>query len=358
MPRKSATIRDVAKLAGVGVSTVSYVLNGNDSHVSPATREQIVAAARELNYRPNAIARSMVKQKTGTIGLIITELQNPLFVPVTEGVEEILRSDGYPILLVSANDVQSEINAIELLRAQQVDGFIFMSLSISYPTDHLVQLEADDMPFIIINRDLEPGLFNQIQFDDRGAGRLAAQHLLSLGHTHIAVLCGPCSDSLARSRRRSAVERYAGWCEVLNSHNLPVVSEWVLDGHYTYEGGYEAAQQLLALIRHSSEPPTALFVANDMMAVGALRAFAEGGLRIPEDLAVVTVGGTPLLEYTFPPLTTVQQPIAEAGRVAARLLVDWMKRGKPEPNQLVSLSFDLKIRTSCGAASTSSLKRV
>ena len=109
MRRKAVTIRDVAKLAGVGISTVSYVLNGNDQHVGPTTREQILAAARELNYRPNAIARSMVKQTTSTIGLIITELQNQLFVPIVEGVEEILRGHGYHILLASAADVDSKL---------------------------------------------------------------------------------------------------------------------------------------------------------------------------------------------------------------------------------------------------------
>src|SRR5437868_1696723 len=109
MNRKSVTIRDVAKLAGVGMSTVSYVLNGDETHVSPATRDQILAAARQLNYRPNAIARSMVKRKTATVGLIITEIKNPLFAPVTEGVEEALRAEAHHTLLVSANDVESEI---------------------------------------------------------------------------------------------------------------------------------------------------------------------------------------------------------------------------------------------------------
>src|SRR4051812_21848378 len=109
MGRKAATIRDVAKYAGVGVSTVSYVLNGHDNHVSPTTRDLILAAARDLNYRPNAIARSMVRRKTATIGLIITELQNALFIPVTEGVEEVLRTEGYHILLASAGDMAGEI---------------------------------------------------------------------------------------------------------------------------------------------------------------------------------------------------------------------------------------------------------
>src|SRR5947209_4726760 len=148
MRRKSTTIRDVAKLAGVGVSTVSYVLNGHDQHVSATTREHILAAARELNYRPNAIARSMVKQQTAVIGLIITELQNPLFVPVTEGVEEVLRAEGYHIMLVSVNDLEGELSAIETLRSQQVAGIIFMSLSLRYPSDHLTRLRQEGFHFV------------------------------------------------------------------------------------------------------------------------------------------------------------------------------------------------------------------
>src|SRR5258708_17599060 len=129
MVHKAVTIRDVAKEAGVGVSTVSYVLNGDYNRVAPATRDLILKAARDLKYRPNAIARSMVKQKTTAIGVILTEMQNPLFAPVTDGVETVLRSNGYHMLLASAGDYDSEVRAVEALREQQVRGFIIMSLS-------------------------------------------------------------------------------------------------------------------------------------------------------------------------------------------------------------------------------------
>ncbi len=350
MARKPATLRDIAKLAGVGVSTVSYVLNGDEGRVSPGTKEQILAAARELNYRPNAIARSMAKQKTATIGLIITELQNPLFVPVTEGVEEVLRLEGYHIVLASTYDLQSEINAIELLRAQQVDGFILMSLSVHLPSDHLAQLDADDVPFVVINRDLEAGLFNQIHFDDRGAGRTATQHLIDLGHRRIATISGVRESTAEYDRRRSAIERHQGWQDALESSGSPSGEDWVFAGNYTYEGGYRAAQQLVAQARNSPQPPTGVFIASDMMAIGALRGFFEAGLRIPQDLAVTTIGDPPYAAYTIPPLTTLSLPVVEAGRVAARLLIDWLKFGKPAQSQQVLLDFELIIRASCGAS--------
>jgi DNA-binding LacI/PurR family transcriptional regulator len=348
MGRKAVTIRDVAQRAGVGVSTVSYVLNGRDDHVSTTTRELILAAARELNYRPNQIARSMVRKKTATIGLIITEVQNPLFAPITEGVEAVLRLEGYHIILASAGDPDSEVSAVETLRAQQVDGLIFMSLSLRFPTGHLRKLHEEEFPFVVINRDLDDSSINLIQFDDRGAGRMATEHLIALGHTRIGTISGPMStDPLLR--RRSTFDRYEGWREALAAHHLQAPSDLVADGGYTYAGGYCAVQQLLEQSARSSERPTALFVANDMMAVGVLKALYEAGVRVPQDMAVVAIGDPPFAAYTIPALTTLVMPIVEAGQVAARLLIDWLSAGKPAQAQHITLKFALQIRESCGA---------
>jgi DNA-binding LacI/PurR family transcriptional regulator len=202
------------------------------------------------------------------------------------------------------------------------------------------------VPFVVINRDLEPGLFNQIQFDDKGAGQHATRHLINLGHQRIGTICGP------QKARRSAVARHEGWQDALASQGFPIVQDWIVDGEYTYEGGYRAAQRLLPIIRRAKEPPTALFIANDMMALGALWALQEAGLHIPQDLAIVTVGDPPFAAYTIPPLTTLALPVVKAGQVAARLLIDWLKYDKPAHNQHIVLDFDLKIRQSCGASLT------
>src|SRR5579859_167086 len=180
MRRKLITIRDVAEHAGVSASTVSHVLNGNAQHVGDVKRKRVLEAVELLRYRPNAIARSMVRQQTATIGLILTEIDNPLFIPVISGVEDVLRPAGYHIVLASAPDVESEIQAIETLRSQQVDGFIFMSLSICYPFDHLIRLKNEGVPFVVINRCLDDSDIPLVRWDDRGAGYLATQHLLSL----------------------------------------------------------------------------------------------------------------------------------------------------------------------------------
>jgi LacI family transcriptional regulator len=348
MGRKAVTIRDVAKRAGVGVSTVSYVLNGKDEHVSAPTRALILAAVRDLNYRPNQIARSMVRKKTATIGLIITELQNPLFVPVTEGVEGVLKPEGYHIILASANDLTNEIEAIETLRAQQVDGFIFMSLSFRYPTDHLRRLLDEEFPFVVINRDLDDSDINLIQFDDRGAGRSATEHLIALGHRQIGMISGPMGDEPLPCRR-SAIERYEGWREALAASNLPARPDWVMAGGYTYAGGYRATRQLMTQTTGPSERPTGLFVSSDMMAIGALKALYDMGIHVPVDIAIVSIGDPPFAAYTVPALTTLAMPVVEAGQVAARMLVDNINLGKRSPAQHNTLKFDLQIRESCGA---------
>jgi LacI family transcriptional regulator len=339
------TIKDVAERAGVGISTVSYVLNGNLKRVGPATRERVLEAMRDLNYRPNAVARSMVKRSTKTIGLVIMELDNPLFVPVTHGVEAILRDEDYHILLVSVVDLEGEVQAIETLRSQQVDGFIFMSLSIRYPSDHILRLKEEGIPFVLINRYLEDSEVNLVRIDDFGAGLEATRHLVSLGHTKLGIISGPIYN---KWDRRSPIQRYAGWEQILKEYELPVQPEWVILSDYTFEGGYQAIQQLLAQTTGAVGRPTALFVANESMAVGALQALHEHGLRVPQDIAIVSVGDPPFAAYTIPALSTFSLPMEEAGQTAARILLDWIKSEKaPEPQQIV-LPCTPRIRQSCG----------
>ncbi|MDB5082291.1 MAG: hypothetical protein JWP00_4215 [Chloroflexi bacterium] len=339
MKNNTVTIRDVALKAGVSVGTVSHVLNGASRHVGALTRERVLSAAQVLQYRPNVIARSMVKRATATIGLVITQLNNPLFVPVTEGVESVLREEGYGIILASANDMPGEIQAVETLRSRQVDGFIFMSLSVLYQGDHLLDLNRQGVPFVVINRSLEAPEINRVLVDDIGASRQATAHLLNLGHSNVATITGPCADRL------SAVKRYQGWLAELTARDIKPRPGWIVAGDYTYESGYQAACRLLQTVPH----PTALFIANESMAVGALKALADAGVNVPRDIAIVTVGDPPFAAYTTPSLTTMALPVMEAGRIAARLLVDWLKYGRPDPAQKITLPCELKVRESCGS---------
>jgi LacI family transcriptional regulator len=349
MRRKTATIRDVAQLAQVSVSTVSQVLNGNTRYVKEAKRESVLKAAQELQYRPNAIARSMVKRRTATIGVVFTSVVTDLFVQIVESIQEILRPEGYSIILASAPDVESEIQAIETLKAQQVDGFIFMSFmfeNFQKQSVHLLRLKEDGIPLVVINRPFEQDYdLNQIQFNHKEAGYLAAKHLINLGHTSIATISGPLHHD---PPWLSAIDRQEGWLQALQEHNLAIVPEWICDGNYTYEGGYEATRQLLKHCKRGSQRPTALFVANDKMALGALRALYYQGVQVPRDIALVAVGDPPYAAHTFPALTTFAHPIAQAGHLATRILLDQLHSNDITQTQRVMLSYPLLIRESCG----------
>src|SRR5579862_1044204 len=311
--RKAVTIRDVAQLAQVSVSTVSQILNGNTQYVGEAKRERVLNAVQELQYRPNAIARSMVKRKTATVGVVFTSILGEIFVPIVKCIQDVLRPQGYNIILASAPDLDSEILAIETLKAQQVDGFIFMSfmaMGLRNQSAHLVRLKEEGFPLVVINRALEKEYdLDQIQFNHWETGYLATKHLINLGHTRIATISGPLHHI---PPWLSSIERQRGWSQALSEHDLEIVPEWILDGGYSYEGGYKAAQQLIRHWETGREHPTAVFVANEQMTMGALRAFYYQGMRVPHDLALVTVGDPSYAAHMFPTLTTFAHPLTEA----------------------------------------------
>jgi len=349
MRRKSVTIRDVAQMAEVSISTVSQVLNGNNQYVGEAKRDRVLAAVQALQYRPNAIARSMVKRRTATVGVVFTSVLGELFVPIVKCIQEVLHPLGYSIILTSTPDAESEMQAIETLKAQQVDGFIFMSFrspDSQHRSAHLLPLKDEGIPFVVINRSVEKDYgLNQIQFNEREAGYLATKHLINLGHTSIATISGPLNHV---PPWKSAVERQQGWLEALKEHNLEVVPEWIYDGQYNYKGGYQAALQLLEHWKQQRQWPTAVFIANENMTLGALRAFYYHGVRVPNDIALVTVGDPGYAAHMFPALTTFAHPLKDAGHIATRILLDQIQSTNTLPAQNVMLSYQLHVRESCG----------
>jgi LacI family transcriptional regulator len=345
MKKESVTIRHVAQRAGVSVTTVSNVLNGNLRHVGEATRTAVRQAMDDLNYRPNAIARSMVRQTTATIGLVMSEIQNPVLVPVLDGVAEVLAAEGFRLVLAEADNVEAEATAIETLREQQVAGLLFMLLSYRYPAEHLQKLHGDGLPFVLLNRAVNDRSLNQVLFDDTGAALMATRHLLGLGHSRIGLISGSLQTI---PLRQSAHNRWLGWRQALEGQNLEPDESWIFDGGYTFEGGYRAAQEFLARRKTVANPPTALFVANDAMAVGVLKAVQEAGVKVPSDLALVAIGDPPFAAYTYPALTTVALPVQDAGRRAAHLLLDWIRNGQPDRAQQITLNCSLVVRETCG----------
>jgi LacI family transcriptional regulator len=347
MRRKTVTIKSVANRAQVSVSTVSQVLNGNSSYVSADKRERVLQAAEELQYRPSAIARSMVNRRTTTVGMIFTSVVDHLFIHVIRTIETVLRPEGYTIFLTNTPDVESEIQAIRALQDRQVDGFIFMSMTSASESAHLLRLKNEDVPVVVINRSLEAGSdLNQIHWNDWEAGYLATRHLLHLEHTHIATISGPLQG---QPHWQSAFDRHRGWQQALEEQGISPSTDWAFDGNYTYQGGYAATMQLLKQAGKKSKLPTALFIANDEMAVGTLRALHYAGIRVPQEIALVNVGSTPFTTHMAPALTSLAHPVAEAGKIAARLLLEQITSDDPLPTQNIMLDFNLQIRESCGS---------
>lgn len=347
MRRKAVTIRSVAQRAQVSISTVSQILNGNSRYVSADKRERVLRAAEELQYRPNAIARSMVKQRTATVGMIFTSVVDHLFIHTMRRVQTILGPEGYTIFLADTPDIESEMQAITALQDRQVDGFIFVSMTSVSESAHLLRIKEAGVPLVVINRPLGQDCdLNQIHWNDWEAGYLATRHLLNLGHTHIATISGPLQGL---PHWQSAFDRHQGWQQALAEQGISASPGWSFDGNYTYEGGYEATMQMLKQAGAKSKLPTALFVANDEMAVGTLRALHYAGVRVPQEIALVNVGDTPFTTHMAPALTSLAHPIAEAGEMAAHLLLEQIVANDPLPAQNIMLSFDLRIRESCGS---------
>lgn len=295
------TLHDVAARAGVSKSLVSLALQGS-SKVAPASRDAILAAADELGYRPNRTASSLVRQRTRTIGVHILDLHNPVFAEILDGVHEAVRGHGYSTLLVTGNaDPATERTEITRLLESRVEGLILIAHRLS--DDDLAQIAAE-VPTVVVTWQTHgiPGL-DSVSGDDVVGARLAVDHLVALGHERIVHVSGG-DNRIARQRR-------TGYEQAMVAHGLAPV---VVDGAFTESGGYAGARAAV------DAGATALFVANDLAAIGALAALRDRGLCVPDDVSVVGYDGMRLLDSLD--LTTVAQPLADMGRAAADLLIE------------------------------------
>lgn len=342
MARRQARSHEVAKLAGVSRTTVSFVLNNVPGvKISEETRQRVLDAARELNYYPTAAARSLASGKTQRIGLILGEGQERLsadaFLPsFLQGVTTSLHQRGYLLMLQSAEDIPSHEAYVRLIREQHVDGLILSGPSSDDPL--LVQLAEEQFPLILHGKLSEYDL-PWVDVDNKAGAYQAVVHLIGLGHRRIGFVSNaPFSYAGAR-------DRFAGYQQALSEHDIPLDEALVHMGAFLPETGRAAAKELLAL----AERPTAVFAASDVVAIGAMNAIQSAGLRIPDDLAVVGFDDIFLAAHTQPPLTTVRVPAYGLGWTAAEVLVSLIE--EDEPVSSVTLETELVIRDSCGAKS-------
>jgi LacI family transcriptional regulator len=332
-----ATIHDIANKAGVSITTVSNVINGKTSAMTEATLQRIQDVMLELDYRPNSVARGLALQRTATIGLVLSEIETPLFLQAVTPIEYEARKAGYGILLSSAANVSGEIEAMRLLYEKQVDGFVIISTSDPRPSDHLYKIHAKGVPLVLINRFDSPPGFDQVNWDNKEGVSTAVDYLSKLGHKNISILAGP-------ENRRSTQERLQGFNVGLQRNNLLAnYPAMIYLGDYTatVEDWKKSIDQLLSI----QDPPTAIIASDDIVAEVVVRSLQEKGLNIPKDISVVGIDDHPFSQYMG--LTTIQLPVAEAGRQGIQLLLNRISNPNIEP-QTITLPCPLIIRDTCG----------
>ena len=314
---RSATIREVAARAGVSTATVSRALRGQ-ARVDPETRRRVEDAARALRYRPSSVARSLKLRHTSTLGLIVTDIENPFFPQIIRAVEDAARARGYAVVLADGRrEPDREIASLETLAERQVDGLLIASSALT--ERHHAWIIERPSPVVIINSDSRIPAVPAILSDNEAGGRLVAEHLLGLGHQRMTYVAAPSSRNVAMD------ERLRGVRSALLAHGIPREALDVVDGDGGVEAGEQAATQ--ALLRRPDT--TALICYNDMTAVGALRALRSLGRRVPEDVSVVGFDDIELAPYLVPALTTVRQDIAEMADWAVDTLLRLIADGDP-----------------------------
>jgi DNA-binding LacI/PurR family transcriptional regulator len=331
-PGRRPTIRDVARVAGVAVSTVSYVIN-RSGQVSAETRLRVNSAINALRYEPNLLARNLKAGRAGSIGLIAPDLRNPYFAAVASGVQEIAQSRDMLLVLCTTQSAQHWENYYsQVLRARRLDGLIFLSGS-GMLTPSLMELIQNDSVVLVDER--LPGLdVPSVVSTNRRGARAVADHVLKLGHRRVGIIAGPPS-------LWTAGQRMAGYRESLAAAGIEPDSVPAVAGNYHQESGYAAARILLGV--PSDERPTAIICANDLMAIGAMVFCREVGLQIPRDLSIVGFDDIPLASLVQPGLTSVDQCGEILGRSACRLLLRMIAPPNPDDQGPIETDHPTKL---------------
>ena len=328
------TIRDVAERAGVATSTVSHVINGT-RNVDPVLAKRVNAAISELDYRPSALARSMRRGRTHTVGLIIPDIANPFFSDLARALEDATLEAGYSTIICNSDgDEHKESGYLDVLLSKKVDGLVLVGDSRT--SDSLRHAVEHGPPTVAVDRDLDDLPVSQVMVDNAGGGLVAGRHLLELGHRDIGVIAGP--DGLGTSAKR-----LQGFSHALAEAGVSVRQERVFRGDFRATSGRAAIQRWL----DTGSMPTAVFAENDLMAIGALSAAHAANIRVPLRLSVVGFDGIPFGADLSPALTTVTQPTAEIAAATVEMLLERL-RDYDAPPRKMEFSVSLLVRESSG----------
>lgn len=339
MNRTRVTLADVARLARVDPSVVSRVINSDDRLViKTATRERVLAAIHELNYHPNAAARSLRTAQSGAFGLLIPDFANPIYAEIIKGAEAAAAEAGAVLLTATADPARPQ-RYVEMLVSGRVEGLLLAASDLD--RDVVAAMVSSGRPLVSINQRV-PGIERAILADDERASRLVVEHLRELGHTHIAHIRGPATSDTAK-------RRLAGYRRAMRNGGLEAGP--VLGDGYTTAAGAAAMRELLAL----RPRPTAVLVANVAAALGALSAAAQAGTDLPGELSVAAIHDIPLADHLVPALTTVRMPLAQIGGAGVRALIG--EDGAGSGTAVVRTPTELIVRESTGPPRRRSARR-
>jgi LacI family transcriptional regulator len=331
------TLREVASLAGVHPATASRALNQETRGlVREETARRVEDAARQLDYRPDHLARSLKTRRSSTVGVLLPDLTNPLFPPIVRGIEDRLAPKGYVALIGNTdNDAERERLVLEGMRDRSIDGLIAATAQRRHP--QLVAIARSGLPVVLVNRVVDDHLLPSVSVDDEAGMRQAVAHLVSLGHRNIAHVAGP-------QRFSTGFRRFQGFVAGLQALGVPPDDRRIVFAEsFSQAEGYRGTRDLLS----RDAGFTAIVAGNDMIALGCLRALDEAGLSCPDDVSLVGFNDTPFMDRISPPLTTVRLPHYEVGVEAAQLLLDRIA-DPTAPVKLLFLPPELVVRASTG----------
>ncbi|MGD1031373.1 MAG: LacI family DNA-binding transcriptional regulator [Opitutaceae bacterium] len=330
-----SSLTDVAKAAGVSIATVSRVIS-HPEKVASQTQIAVRKAMKDLDYQPNRVARRLRQRggKRQLLGLIIPDIQNPFFAEIARGVEDVAYANQFAVMLCNSDEnLEKESFYLDVMRAESVDGIILPPINDQDPA--VRKIAESGMPIVTVDRSLSDSTIDKVEVDNRQGAFDAVAHLIKLGHNRIGLITGRINISTSRDRK-------LGYEQALAAGEIPLNPDYVRVGDYKQASGYALTDELLAL----PVPPTALFVANNLMAVGAIEAVHKRNLKIPRDVAIIGFDDLPWADALDPPLTMVRQPAYEVGRAAAELLLN--RLGSPDsPAAWLRLRPRLIFRKSC-----------
>ena len=333
-----ATIKDVARKAKVSVGTVSNVLGGTVP-VSPAVRERVLRVIARLDYHPDHFARSLKTGQSHMLGMVISDITNPFFPQLTRGAEDAAIKHNYLLVTFNTDDqLERERRVLSVLRTRRTDGVLLVVAPNAGQAEHIEKIIASGIPIVCLDRVQELGV-SSIAVDNVAGAGMCVRHLISIGHRRIGILTG-------NLHLQNAVERLQGYQNALREAQIPIDSDLILEGDFRVGSGYLLTKQIWL----GGKKPTALFVSNCMMGLGALKALRELGVSCPDDVALAVFDELPGNGSFYPEVTTVVQPAYEIGYKGAEILIDQIESGDREPVE-IRLQPELRIRESTLPAS-------